>query len=194
MALAGDGDLLIATTTNGLIDLKNNSAVTIKPNGRSRIKFMNIAVDDNGSIWVGTGRDSHGTGFMKFDGRHGLILINPNTHFLRITIFTNLPSEPIIRNGLVRGEVELFRSTTKEILDYLTIPIPVFRDIRMMFLFLSVTLQPIIKEILDDRSARGRRQSIMGDAPDSTWSGYSAPLKLCHKRFKWPHIDENGNK
>jgi len=56
-----------ASSNRGIILLKDNSLLL--PNGPSANQFANMTVDNNGNLWIATGKDGTGKGFMKFDGK-----------------------------------------------------------------------------------------------------------------------------
>jgi len=56
-----------ASSNRGIILLKDNSILL--PNGPSANQFANMAVDNNGNLWIATGKDGTGKGFMRFDGK-----------------------------------------------------------------------------------------------------------------------------
>ncbi|MEN8193388.1 MAG: two-component regulator propeller domain-containing protein [Bacteroidota bacterium] len=62
------GEELLIATDLGVIKTAQDSFRTIIPNGPINNSFQNLAVDKNGTLWVGTGNDRGGVGFMKFDG------------------------------------------------------------------------------------------------------------------------------
>ena len=81
--LAENNDILIASEM-GTVKVTNDNSEILLPNGPINNSFESLAVDDNGTLWVGTGKDEFGVGFMKFqDG----IWTNYNT-----TTFPELPN------------------------------------------------------------------------------------------------------
>lgn len=56
------------STSQGLIEYKNNSARTLYPNGPAGNLFVNLSVDPLGTLWVATGKNNAGKGFFAFDG------------------------------------------------------------------------------------------------------------------------------
>lgn len=56
------------SSTNGLLELKNNKVRTILPSSPGSNSFLNLAVSKSGSVWVATGKDVTGKGFFEFDG------------------------------------------------------------------------------------------------------------------------------
>lgn len=57
---------ILIGTDNGVIELLDNASETIIPNGPINNSFQSLAVDKNGALWVGTGKDVFGRGFMKY--------------------------------------------------------------------------------------------------------------------------------
>lgn len=55
-------------TNSGLIELSNGNIKELYPEGPAGNLFVNLSVDGNGNLWVATGKDGAGIGFMKFDG------------------------------------------------------------------------------------------------------------------------------
>ncbi len=77
-------DIALIATDKGVIKIKSDLSETIIPNGPINNSFQSIAVDKEGALWVGTGKDVFGKGFMKFkDG----IWTNYNT-----STFPELPN------------------------------------------------------------------------------------------------------
>lgn len=75
--------ILIATNL-GVVKIESDLSETIIPNGPINNSFLSLAVDKNSALWVSTGNDKGGVGFMKFkDG----IWTNYNT-----TTFPELPN------------------------------------------------------------------------------------------------------
>ena len=62
-----DQSIYIASNV-GLIEYKNGTATLLHPNGPLANQFINMAVDDNGNLWIATGKDGNGVGIMQFDG------------------------------------------------------------------------------------------------------------------------------
>lgn len=56
-----------ASSNKGILLLKDNSLLL--PNGPNANQFANMSVDNNGNLWVATGKDGTGKGIMKFDGK-----------------------------------------------------------------------------------------------------------------------------
>lgn len=56
-------------TNLGLVELSNGNVKVIYPDGPAGNLFVNLSVDGNGNLWVATGKDGAGIGFMKFDGQ-----------------------------------------------------------------------------------------------------------------------------
>ncbi len=56
------------STSGGLIELKNNIAKNYFPNGPESNSFMSLAVDQSGKLWVATGKDKTGIGFLEYNG------------------------------------------------------------------------------------------------------------------------------
>ncbi|MBU0474878.1 MAG: hypothetical protein KKF62_12040 [Bacteroidetes bacterium] len=66
MNVTEDGTILIASNM-GTIRITENSDEVLLPNGPINNSFESLAVDKNGALWVGTGKDEFGNGFMKFE-------------------------------------------------------------------------------------------------------------------------------
>lgn len=58
------------STTNGLIEFKNNKSRIILPSAPASNSFLNMAIAPNGSVWIATGKDATGKGFFEFDGEN----------------------------------------------------------------------------------------------------------------------------
>lgn len=66
MNVSEDGTVLIASNM-GTIRVTENGSEVLLPNGPINNAFESLAVDKNGTLWVGTGKDKFGRGFMKFE-------------------------------------------------------------------------------------------------------------------------------
>lgn len=67
VTVANDGTIYIATSS-GLMQLKNSITKIIHPDGPGSNTFINLSVDLSGVLWVATGKDVSGKGFLKFNG------------------------------------------------------------------------------------------------------------------------------
>lgn len=56
------------SSSNGLIEIKNNVAKYLAPKGPYNNQFINISVAGNGNLYVATGKDLFGVGFLEYDG------------------------------------------------------------------------------------------------------------------------------
>jgi ligand-binding sensor domain-containing protein len=56
------------SSENGLIELNNGTSKILYPDGPLANRFNNMAADDNGNIWLATGKDGNGVGVMMFNG------------------------------------------------------------------------------------------------------------------------------
>lgn len=56
-----------ASSNKGISLIKDN--LLLVPNGPIANQFANMSVDNNGNLWVATGKDDIGKGIMKFDGK-----------------------------------------------------------------------------------------------------------------------------
>ncbi len=61
-----DATFLIASNM-GTVKIKDSNSETLLPNGPINNSFESLAVDKNGALWAGTGKDVFGEGFMKFE-------------------------------------------------------------------------------------------------------------------------------
>ena len=61
-----NGTYLIASDKGTVRIIDGNSEILL-PNGPINNSFQSLAVDKNGALWVGTGKDEFGKGFMKFE-------------------------------------------------------------------------------------------------------------------------------
>lgn len=64
--IADNGTYLIASD-KGTVRIINGNSEILLPNGPITNSFQSLAVDKNGALWVGTGKDPFGKGFMKFE-------------------------------------------------------------------------------------------------------------------------------
>ena len=77
-------DKILIATNIGVIEVSTDSIQTIIPNGPINNAFQSLAVDKNGALWVGTGNDKGGVGFMQFEN-------NEWTNYNTVT-FPELPN------------------------------------------------------------------------------------------------------
>jgi ligand-binding sensor domain-containing protein len=56
---------LLGSSSNGIIQLKNNQTSNIFPNGPLANLFYDLGADNNGTVWVGSGTDVSGVGFYS---------------------------------------------------------------------------------------------------------------------------------
>jgi ligand-binding sensor domain-containing protein len=56
---------LLGSSSNGIIQIKNNQTSNIFPNGPYANLFYGLGVDNDGTLWVGTGTDVSGVGFYS---------------------------------------------------------------------------------------------------------------------------------
>ena len=66
LEITKDGNFLVASNM-GTVKITNNNSEILLPNGPINNSFKSLAVDKNGALWVGTGKDGFGKGFMKFE-------------------------------------------------------------------------------------------------------------------------------
>lgn len=57
------------SSTNGLIEIKGSSIKYLSPNGPFSNLFINLSVSGSGNLYVATGKDVFGVGFLEFDGQ-----------------------------------------------------------------------------------------------------------------------------
>ena len=67
---------LLGSSSNGIMELKNNQLINILPNGPFANLFYDFGVDNDGTLWVGSGTDISGVGFYSF---HNDFWTNYNT-------------------------------------------------------------------------------------------------------------------
>lgn len=63
-----DNKTIYLSSSNGLIEIKNNVPKYLAPKGPYSNQFINLSVAGNGSIYVATGKDLYGVGFLEYDG------------------------------------------------------------------------------------------------------------------------------
>jgi ligand-binding sensor domain-containing protein len=56
---------LLASSSNGILQLKNQQISSISPNGPLANIFYDLGVDNDGTLWVGSGTDKTGIGFYS---------------------------------------------------------------------------------------------------------------------------------
>ncbi len=62
-----NGNELLAATTNGVMNI--SSGDLLYPNGPQANQFPALSIDNEGNLWSASGKDSHGVGFYKYDGK-----------------------------------------------------------------------------------------------------------------------------
>jgi len=67
-SIISNGTKIYIGTKNGLIEFYNGNVKQLYPEGPAGNLFINLATDNAGNLWIATGRDGAGIGFMKFDG------------------------------------------------------------------------------------------------------------------------------
>jgi ligand-binding sensor domain-containing protein len=67
IAVSGS-QIFYISTSQGLIEYKNNITRIRYPNGPAGNLFVNLSVDPIGTLWVATGKNNAGKGFFGFDG------------------------------------------------------------------------------------------------------------------------------
>lgn len=71
-------------STNGLIEIKGSGIKYLSPNGPYSNLFINLSISGSGNLYVATGKDIFGVGFLEFDGQSWKRYSKEN--------FTQLPS------------------------------------------------------------------------------------------------------
>ncbi len=194
--LTNAGDPVIATTNNGLIYWKNKIACPVIPNGPASNLFLNLAVDNNGVVWVGTGRDGHGTGFMSFDGTSWMNYDKSkypffkDNDFYHASIGTNNSKWISAWGGGVvsidnKGNVILFNHAKAGFAGDGDNDFVVIGDVATDWRGNTWMI-----DLLPDD---GKILWVM--RPDSTWSGFTAPSQIVPSTYlDGLTIDQNGNK
>lgn len=67
LEITSNGTYLIASS-KGTIKITGNSVEVLYPNGPVSNTFESLAVDKEGSLWIGTGISGYGSGFVEFSG------------------------------------------------------------------------------------------------------------------------------
>ncbi|MCZ7601474.1 MAG: T9SS type A sorting domain-containing protein [Melioribacteraceae bacterium] len=73
--------IIYAATKSGLLKIESTITELIIPQGPANNAFLSLDADNDGTLWVGTGRDVFGIGVMSFDGSSWDLLStgsNPN--------------------------------------------------------------------------------------------------------------------
>ncbi len=65
-----DNNIIYIATTDGLIEFNISQSLTknVVPEGPAGNRFTNLSVAKNGNLYVATGKDGFGIGFLEFDG------------------------------------------------------------------------------------------------------------------------------
>jgi ligand-binding sensor domain-containing protein len=58
------------SSSAGLIEIKNNIVKNLSPAGPYSNLFINLSVSGSGNLYVATGKDLYGIGFLEFDGKN----------------------------------------------------------------------------------------------------------------------------
>lgn len=81
-------------STAGIVYLTSDAVHEFIPNGPTTNSFQELDVDNDGNLWVGTGRDAFGTGFLKFDGNQWITFNQSTTSSLLSNAFHNIYAAP----------------------------------------------------------------------------------------------------
>ncbi len=60
-------DVFLLASNFGTVKIDGDKTENLLPNGPINNSFQSLAVDKNGALWVGTGKDAFGKGFMKLE-------------------------------------------------------------------------------------------------------------------------------
>ena len=75
--------IIYAATNSGLLKIDGGSTELIIPDGPANNAFLSLDADNDGTLWVGTGRDVYGIGVMSFDGSSwGLLSKSTNSNLI----------------------------------------------------------------------------------------------------------------
>jgi ligand-binding sensor domain-containing protein len=66
---ATSNQIIYISSNNGLIEYQNEKVKNRFPNGPSSNSFVNLSIDLFGNLWVATGKDVYGKGYLKYDGK-----------------------------------------------------------------------------------------------------------------------------
>jgi ligand-binding sensor domain-containing protein len=185
------------SSSNGLIEIKNNITKYLSPQGPYSNLFMNLSVAGNSNLYVATGKDLYGIGFLEFDGNswkrysrdnfsqipsnayHNVWAASDNTIYLSnwghgFTIFKN-------------GEFEVYTASNSEL-----VGIPIHNN----FLAIADVKVDAKKNIwiANHQSAARKQLSVL--TPDKKWyhfsmtNPYLSEFDVLDKMV----IDQNGTK
>jgi len=56
-------------SSDGLVTFDNNGFTSLKPSSPPANLFINMSVDRNSNLWIATGKNNFGIGFIKYDGK-----------------------------------------------------------------------------------------------------------------------------
>ncbi len=87
-------DDLIISTTRGILRVSASDTLLITPDGPVTNTFLNIATDNQGVLWVATGRDNKGKGILKFDGKTWSVFDKTNVPEFRTNDYHNVSVAP----------------------------------------------------------------------------------------------------
>ncbi len=85
---------IFISTNSGLIQFNNNKSKIRYPNGPQINSFVNLSVDPIGNLWVATGKDNGGSGFLKFDGNQWTVFNNANYPQILSNAYYNVYAGP----------------------------------------------------------------------------------------------------
>jgi len=181
-------------TNQGIVTSSGN----ILPNGPVSNSFMNMDIDNNRNLWVGTGKDVFGVGFSKFDGSEWTNYNRTSLPSLLSNSFHNVYAAPdnsvYFMNwgkGFVRLKNNNFSNFWIDNTDLVGIP--------------NATQFLVIDDIAADKNnniwilnhwaANGKILSVL--TPDSLWHHYELASPLSPQVMEMKDqlvIDESGTK
>ncbi|MFA3783116.1 two-component regulator propeller domain-containing protein [Melioribacteraceae bacterium 4301-Me] len=91
--IKNDGTIYCATN-KGILRYKNGNITFLFPNGPESNHFINLAVDNDGKLWVATGNDVSGIGIFEFDGSNWKVYNTGNTNSFLSNAFHNVYAAP----------------------------------------------------------------------------------------------------
>jgi len=197
LTVSNDGIIYIATAA-GLMQLKNNISKIIHPDGPDCNTFINMSVDFNGVLWVATGKDASGKGFLKFNGNNWTNYNKLNYPQLPSDAYYNVfaaPDSAVYLSNWGNG-ITIFKNNTFQIYNSSNSPLPTFyHDANHAFIPVS-DIKTDSKDniwILIDEPDGGKLLNVL--TTQKNWYSYSFPnLSLGSQKTGPLLIDQNDTK
>jgi ligand-binding sensor domain-containing protein len=198
ITVSNDGIIYLATNA-GLIQLKNNIAKIIYPDGPGSNTFINMSIDLSGILWVATGKDVTGKGFFKFNGSKWTNYNKQNYPQLPSNAYYNVfagPDSAVYLSNWGKG-VTVFKNNKFQVYNSKNSPLPILYNETDTSHFIPVSdIKTDSKGniwVLVDEPTGGKLLNVL--TTQKNWYSYSFPnLSLGSQKTGPLLIDQNDTK